>query len=240
MQFTRHPIVETIITPKEGFRLQVKSPTREFSVDALELVLYGTTPFYRSCEVSQPFLIPAADFEITQVREARAPLKHATYERAKTGREAPSRESKRPAPSPQSAPKEREEIKSPGEGEGNWERRRRPRRRHISEESARSTQISPQKEAVEERQQPPKSPEPESTARQMSTAYDMVPPPTTLVADAIEQRARRPQAPRQSVDTRDSQAQASSLAAVEAILQGENLPSTDQSEVNQESDSSKS
>jgi hypothetical protein len=82
MNFTREPILETIISAKEGFKLKIKSTKNEggteFLVDAVEVVCLGTTFFYRSGEPSHTFFIPAQDFEICQVREARLLLKTPT------------------------------------------------------------------------------------------------------------------------------------------------------------------
>lgn len=234
MQFTRQPIVETIITPKEGYKLQVKSSQREYLVDALELILYGAMPFYRSCEVSQPFVIPAADFEVTQVREARLPLKHATYERAKMSREPTARETKRPSSPTSSPPKEREEIKATLDSDGTRERRRRPRRKHLPEESRPSPNV-PKKHNSDVVEPLPKSLSP-TTASEGPIAYDMVPPPTTLVADAIEERARKPQNPSENAESTRQVSQAPSILAVEAILQRGELVQPDQTSDDSSSD----
>lgn len=79
MNFTREPILETIIAAKEGFKLKLKSTKNdgaiEYLVDAVEVVSFGTTFFYRSGEPAHTFFVPAQDFEIVQVRQARLMLK---------------------------------------------------------------------------------------------------------------------------------------------------------------------
>ena len=79
MNFTREPILETIIAAKEGYKLRLKSTKHEgaaeYVVDAVEVVSFGTTFFYRSLEPAHTFFVPAQDFEIVQVRRARLLLK---------------------------------------------------------------------------------------------------------------------------------------------------------------------
>lgn len=79
MDFTREPIIETIITPKEGYKLVVKNSRIEnqedYVVDAVEIVSFSGTPFFRSLERPRAFLLPVADFEVTEVRETRMVLK---------------------------------------------------------------------------------------------------------------------------------------------------------------------
>ncbi|MBJ7448754.1 MAG: hypothetical protein JHC93_00160 [Parachlamydiales bacterium] len=89
MNFTREPIIETIITPKEGCKLAVRNSKgvgqEEYFVDALEVVSFGTAFFYRSLERPKCFLVPVADYEILEVRETRMVLKTPSVERVKIG-----------------------------------------------------------------------------------------------------------------------------------------------------------
>lgn len=86
MNFTREPIIETIITPKEGYRLIVRNSKgasqEEHSVDALEIVSFGPAIFYRSLEKPKPFLVPIADFEVVEIKETRVILKNVNLERS--------------------------------------------------------------------------------------------------------------------------------------------------------------
>jgi hypothetical protein len=82
MNFTREPILETIISAKEDYKLKIKSTkhegSAEYLVDAVEVVCFGTTFFYRSGEPAHTFFVPAQDFEIEQVRQVRISLKTPT------------------------------------------------------------------------------------------------------------------------------------------------------------------
>ena len=81
MDYTREPIIETVITPKEGCKLVLRNTKgtsqEEYFVDAVELVTFGTTHFFRSLERPKPFLIPTTDFEVLEVREPRMIFKDA-------------------------------------------------------------------------------------------------------------------------------------------------------------------
>ena len=52
MNFTREPIIETIISPKEGYKLSIRSSKgenpEEVLVEAVEIVSFGSALFYRS------------------------------------------------------------------------------------------------------------------------------------------------------------------------------------------------
>jgi|GEM_PF-3352338 len=89
MHFTREPILETIISAKEEYKLKIKNTKNEagatYLVDAVEVVCFGTTYFYRSGEPSHTFFVPAQDFEIEQVRQVRLALKAATESSIKIG-----------------------------------------------------------------------------------------------------------------------------------------------------------
>lgn len=86
MDFTREPIIETIVTPKEGYKLVVRSSKNvgqeEYLVDAVELVTFGHSHFFRSLERPKAFLLPVTDYELLEVREARMVLKNVGFERA--------------------------------------------------------------------------------------------------------------------------------------------------------------
>ncbi len=86
VDFTREPIIETIITPKEGCKLVVRSSKsvgqEEYFVDALEVVSFGHCLFYRSVERPKAFLVPTADYEVLEVRETRMVLKNVGLDRS--------------------------------------------------------------------------------------------------------------------------------------------------------------
>lgn len=98
MDFTREPIIETVITPKEGCTLVVRSSKssgqEEHFVDAIEVVVFGNAIFFRSLERPKAFLVPASDYEVLEVRETRLVLKNVGLDRSikiAGGREAPLR-----------------------------------------------------------------------------------------------------------------------------------------------------
>jgi hypothetical protein len=98
VDFTREPIIETVITPKEGFKLVVRSSKgvgqEEYFVDAVEVVTFGNSLFFRSSERPKNFLVPVNDYEVLEVREARMILKNVGIDRSIKiggGREAPIR-----------------------------------------------------------------------------------------------------------------------------------------------------
>lgn len=86
MDFTREPIIETVVTPKEGCKLVVRSSKsggqEEYFVDAVEIVSFGSSVFFRSQERPKAFIVPASDYEILEVREARMVLKNVGLDRS--------------------------------------------------------------------------------------------------------------------------------------------------------------
>lgn len=86
MDFTREPIIETIITPKEGYKLVIRSSKsasqEEYFVDAVEIVAFGHALFFRSLERPKAFLVPVSDYEVLEVREARMVLKNVGLDRS--------------------------------------------------------------------------------------------------------------------------------------------------------------
>ncbi len=102
MNFTREPIIETIISPKDGFKLLVRSSkagsSEEYFVDAVEVVSFGKAFFFRSLERPKAFLVPVSDYEVLEVKETRVALKNVSHERSIKiggGREAPVRHRER-------------------------------------------------------------------------------------------------------------------------------------------------
>lgn len=114
MNFTREPILETIIAAKDGYKLRLKSTkhegAQEYVVDAIEVVSFGTTFFYRSLETMHTFFVPAQDFEIVQVRQARLLLKTPSEKAVKIAGGAES--SKKPSEKTPEKKKKRVKAKS--------------------------------------------------------------------------------------------------------------------------------
>jgi len=86
VDFTREPVVETVITPREGCKLVVRSSKgsaqEEYFVDSVEVVSFGNAFFFRSLEKPKNFLLPVIDYEVLEVREARMVLKHVAQDRS--------------------------------------------------------------------------------------------------------------------------------------------------------------
>lgn len=84
MNFTREPIIETVITPKDGYKLTIRNSKggsqEEYSVDAIEIVSFGQSMFFRSQERPKTFILPVTDYEIVEVKETRVVLKNAPLE----------------------------------------------------------------------------------------------------------------------------------------------------------------
>ncbi len=117
MNFTREPIVETIISPKEGYKLIVRNSKgtgqEEYSVDALEVVSFGHSFFFRSTERPKSFLVPVGDYEVIEAKETRVALKNAAPERGikiAGGRDAPLRAQPHREREQQPAPEKIEEV----------------------------------------------------------------------------------------------------------------------------------
>jgi len=86
VNYTREPIIETVITPKEGCKLIVRNSKmankEEYFVESLEVVTFGNAIFFRSTERPKSFLVPVTDFEIIELKETKMVLKTANIERS--------------------------------------------------------------------------------------------------------------------------------------------------------------
>lgn len=84
MNFTREPIIETIITPRDGCKLTIRNSKggsqEEYFVDAIEVVSFGQSMFFRSQERPKSFLLPVTDYEVVEAKETRVVLKNAPLE----------------------------------------------------------------------------------------------------------------------------------------------------------------
>ncbi|WP_284441466.1 GrgA family transcription factor [Chlamydia gallinacea] len=79
MYFTRDPVIETVITSREGYKLSVRNTKHlsqdPFVVEAVEVISLGNTCFFRNCDHSKPFIVPAADYEVMEIRDTKINLK---------------------------------------------------------------------------------------------------------------------------------------------------------------------
>lgn len=194
MNFTREPIIETVITPREGCKLLVRSSKassqEEYAVDAVEVVSFGHSFFYRCLERPRSFLVPVSDYEILEQKETRLPLKNAPLERSiKIGGGRPPRE----APEEESSP-DSSEPTSP-ERRGRDRRGRRGRRGGRGGEAPRSAPLSEESASPEESAPLPAldadvgAPSDVSPAAEAPKAPSFIsklfPPPLTLIKDTI-------------------------------------------------------
>lgn len=191
MNYTREPLIETVITPKEGYKLLIRNSKggdhEEYAIDAVEIVSFGTALFYRSLERPKPFLVPVSDYEIIETKETRVVLKNATFDRAIKiggGREATPPKSQKPADEPAAVEQKLEKKR---------EKRRHRRRRsqeggHGQGEGETTIQPAEEKKAIEaggtDDQALPSS----------SILTRIIPPPAQLISEKIS-KEKKPQLP---------------------------------------------
>lgn len=201
MNFTREPIIETIISPKEGFKLLVRCSKQtgqeEYYVDAIEVVSFGHAFFYRSLEKPKCFLVPVTDYEVFEVKEARVVLKSAPVERTIKiggGREASLK-------APREAPVE-EPAEAPSEGEPApaSEQSQHPRDKKRDRHRRRRGRRHDEREWVEKKPQETAAPEgaPEAEASVVEETIitsasftNLFPPPPTLISETISRYSKK-------------------------------------------------
>lgn len=210
MEFTRQPIIETVISAKEGFKLVVRSSKgtgqEEYFVDAVEVVSFGNSFFFRSSEKPKAFLVPATDYEILEVRETRMVLKNVGLDKAIKiggGKEAlmkavrePERVQEEASPQEGGHP-ERQSDRKRDRRRGLRRRREReePTGREAQEEEI--VQEEPREEFIESAEEAQKIeiPEPKKMGRrgrqaamELSTNVlkSLLTPPPNLISDTIE------------------------------------------------------
>lgn len=171
MHFTREPIIETIITPREGHRLVLRHTSsaghEEFFVDMLEVVSFGSSCFFRSLDKPKPFIVPVSDYEVLEVREQRVQLKAP----------AASQKGIKIAGGKKDAKKEAKKEEKVEEEEPKTARRKRRTRKKAAEPEAKSEEATtPPEETVNDG-----SSEDEIPLEKPS----LIPPPPTLISDSI-------------------------------------------------------
>lgn len=203
MDFTREPVIQTVITPKEGSKLVVRSSKgssqEEYFVDAVEVVSFGHALFYRSMEKPKSFLVPVTDYEIVEVREARLVLKHVGLDRSIKiggGREAAMRPPKE-APPERIVEEKQEDIseeKAEVAGDSRLaprldkkrERRRNYRRRRLRDDGSKEEGTS--EEVPEGRESETRNGSKIAAAVESETATvirTVLPPPPTLISETL-------------------------------------------------------
>jgi hypothetical protein len=207
VNFTREPIIETIITPKDGYKLIVKSSKNnseeEHLVDALEVVSFGHALFFRSLERPKSFLLPVSDYEVIETREAKIVLKNPTVDnktiKIAGGKEQHPRHTPREyqpveqqvVTSSETKDEEKETQQQPFHQHEKRKDKKRMRRRKPSD--MRQGQVErPEEMSRDENQQV----EGQSSRRGGDTTADetivsssmfttLLPPPTTLISETI-------------------------------------------------------
>lgn len=193
MNFTREPIIETVITPREGMKLLVRCSKgggqEEYLVDAVEVVSFGRSLFFRSLERPKSFLVPVSDYEVIEFKEMRVSLKNAAPERSIKiggGRAREQLPEEREAPSDNTL--ERSERPAERSQDRKRDKRRRGRRggsRHESS-SQEIRESAPMEEAIIQEQNP--MPPVEGYAEEQKTPSfisKLFPPPPTLIKETL-------------------------------------------------------
>lgn len=198
MNFTREPIIETIITPREGCKLVVRSSKggsqEDYFVDAVEVVSFGHSFFFRSTERPKSFLVPVSDYEILELKETRMVLKNASAERSikiSGGRDSAPRQPQQPREPEEQASSE-ESSAQPSQNQERGKRSRRSRRRRGGN--------MPMEERGEEAQGPtePMQVEPEEGGEEIEEAAPsfiskLFPPPPTLIKETLSRYKTSPE-----------------------------------------------
>ncbi len=189
MNFTREPIIETIVTPMEGYKLIVRNSKgaaqEEFVVDAVEVISFGHSFFFRSLEKPKAFLVPITDYEILEVKETRVVLKHASVDRAIKiggGRDASlkMREAQEPQASEETQAESGQAAQEPRSDKKRDRGRRHRRRRHESRDMREETQERPRTEETSET-----SGETSEAPVTPTTFSRLFPPPPTLISEKL-------------------------------------------------------
>ena len=190
MNFTREPIIETIITPRDGCRLIIRSSkqgSEEFAVDAVEVVSFGQALFFRSLERPRPFLVPVSDYEVLEAKENRVVLKNAQFERTIKiggGREGSLRkeDEEEDQALPIALEDEVADESDTGPSSDNKKRdRHRRRNRRRPHEEQHEMKHRPEEQAAS----PEAKPEAPKEAQPSAPFPNLIPPPTTLISHNI-------------------------------------------------------
>lgn len=191
MNFTREPIIETIITPKDGFRLTLRNSkvasSEEYSVEALEVVSFGNAQFFRSQEKPKAFLLPIADYEIVETREAKIVLKNPAIEKTikiAGGKENPPKIAKVESVETQETSESSEEEKEPVFEKRKDKKKNRRKKAQEQRHHEREKEVKEEdKGAVEP--SAAKNNEMDTTLVMPPIFSSLLPPPPTLISETI-------------------------------------------------------
>jgi hypothetical protein len=186
VNFTREPLIETVITPKDGYKLVVRNSKgggqEEYFVDAVEVITFGNACFYRSLEKPKCFLVPVGDYEILEVRESRMVLKTTSLEKGIKiggGREASAK-----TPKEEALPVQ--EIEAPVVSEQRVDKRRERRRyrKRRSKDQDESISEEPQEETPFSKG-PLENHTHGTKLEKKGEKPSLIPPPSTLISETI-------------------------------------------------------
>ncbi|EPP36522.1 hypothetical protein BOKEGFJH_00891 [Chlamydia avium] len=218
MYFTRDPVIETVITSREGYKLSVRNTKHlsqdPFIVEAVEVISLGNTCFFRNCDHSKPFIVPAADYEVMEIRDTKINLKAVGLDRGikiAGGREALIKLPKS-APvvtvdensvevveettvEPSSSPSHSNPHKEKKERKGDkWKEKKKQCRRKSSKESpsASSSEVA----EVSHEGVSPEDPQENSAGERKvgeQKKFSLLPPPTKLISEIMSQSTVDPE-----------------------------------------------
>lgn len=173
MNYTREPIIETVITPKEGCKLVLRNSKKgheqeDHLVDAVEVVSFGNSLFFRSQERPKPFLLPVSDYEVIELKETKMVLKAVSHDRSIkiAGGKEPA---KQPKP-----PQEKQEVSI----------KKTVKRRHRRKKMESSQTDETFKPEAKELKGGDKKDE---TTVSSSVVRGLLPPPTMLIKEKLKQ-----------------------------------------------------
>jgi len=206
VHFTREPIIESILSARDGYKLVLKSSknpsSAEVSAEVLEIVSFSGAVFYRSQDRSKNFLLPATDYEVVEVKDARLVLKNISLEKSSKLQNPPKEhvhheadldgsEEALSSPSEDSeAPQVATSQPSNSRLERRRERRRNRRRRH-NEERAQHEKVENTENTAAESSDVVQDTD-ESSQAPIPT-INLIPPPTTLISQTLARYKDKPQ-----------------------------------------------
>lgn len=197
VNFTREPIIETIITPRDGYRLLIRGSKQgadeEFNVESVQVVTFGRAHFYRSLEKPRPFLLPVEDYQVIEVKESRAALKSNGFEKSIKiggGKEGLSRKPSLESEElllPTGLEEEvqddvtKEVVQQPNKRQD----RHRSRRRRASEEREEMKKRVEEKAPFEKFKSSGETLKETKEVTSLSSFTHLFPPPTTLISETL-------------------------------------------------------
>jgi len=184
VDFTREPLVETVITPKEGFKLVIRASSgnsaEEYSVGAVEVVSFGNCFFFRSLEKPKAFLLPLTEYEVVESRETRTVIKKPQIDKSiKIGggkKEVEKGDSS----------KEESSKDEPKKKENKRTRKRKASTKAEKTAGAKSEEKAEKPEKSEGKGEEKSEVEGESPDKAPAPRRTLLPPPTSLISDQID------------------------------------------------------